>query len=110
MPRKHFLDIYAHSNRSGAGTIASSPITTREGRKGLRGAATAESRAIRPDASWLNGIGLHGAWGSSDSEELLLAERGSLQTKKPQVRRSGARSRSLAFAPAEHQEKAVVSS
>jgi hypothetical protein len=56
MPRKHFLDIYTHSNRSGAGTIASSPITTRECRKGLCG-APAESRAVRPDASWLNGNG-----------------------------------------------------
>ena len=60
----------------------------REGRKGLRGAATAESRAIRPGASWLNGIEFHGAWGSSDSEELLLAKRGSLQTKKLQTRLS----------------------
>jgi hypothetical protein len=31
---------------------------------------------------------LHGAWGSSDSQELLLAKRGSLQTKKPQTRLS----------------------
>jgi hypothetical protein len=28
---------------------------------------------------------LSGAWGSSDSQELLLAKRGSLQTKKPQT-------------------------
>jgi hypothetical protein len=55
------------------------------GAKACPGASPAESRAIRADASWLNGIGLHGAWGSSDSEELLLAKRGSLQTKKPQT-------------------------
>jgi hypothetical protein len=56
------------------------------GAKACAGATTAESKAVKPDASWLNGIGLHGAWGSSDSEELLLAKRGSLQTKKPQRR------------------------
>jgi DNA-binding XRE family transcriptional regulator len=37
MPRKHFLDIYAHSNRSGASTIASSPITRGERSKSLCG-------------------------------------------------------------------------
>ena len=35
--------------------------------KACAGAAPPESRAIGPDSSWLNGIALHGAWGSSRS-------------------------------------------
>jgi hypothetical protein len=46
MPRKHFLDIHAHSNRSGAGTIASSPITTRECRKQLVRELLQQSREL----------------------------------------------------------------
>ena len=42
------------------------------GKKARAGSDPAESRAVKPDASWLNGIVLHGAWGSSSVLDLDL--------------------------------------
>jgi hypothetical protein len=55
---------------------------TRAEQKRAREAADPESGALETDANRLNRR-LHGAWGSSDSQELLLANRGRLQTKSP---------------------------